>query len=254
MNNLPFFSRLLAQWAGLLYAFLHFTTQHGLLGVSLSGWLKFLPLLLGVLAWLNGWGLAWIVAGLLLAVAARLLYWRAKRNGYIRFLARPGRSAPAAVPPLADYEKIAVRATGRFSVAEREEYILQKPADYWRVPLGVLRSGANAFMVQHAPGRYLYQFIQPGTLLTIQSGLLLYGRRPPLALALTFLSTWGPEFASSPNRVPSRGQESDSRPSLNGSAARLQRQIYLTFPNEQAQAAVWNNLLRDARRPIHARL
>ena len=75
---------------------------------------------------------------------------------------------------MVDNHKVALRATGVFSVKDWEEFMLGRPADYWRVPMG-----DHAVMVQYSPGRFLYQFIRLGAIEAIEAGSLFHGRRRP---------------------------------------------------------------------------
>jgi hypothetical protein len=141
---------------------------------------------------------------------------------------------------LADEEKVSIQATGHFSVKDREAYTLLRQAEYWR-----LANGDHAVMVQEKPKRFLYQFIQPDSLQQVQSGLLLFGREPKKCLAITFLTSWGPEF-SEENLALYSGN--------NHSPKKMRRKIYLTFPSEQNRQAVWHNFLRDEGQPITKKL
>ncbi|MCI0398707.1 MAG: hypothetical protein L0332_21470 [Chloroflexi bacterium] len=231
MDQLPFLKKIGLHAQGYLNAFLYATTYHRLLGFTLAGWLKFLPLILGLAAWLQGWPVFWLAAGVLLSVLFRLLYWWAKRQGYISFIPEEARPAPAEPQALADNTRVVVKATGLFSVSHREAYILQRPAEYWRVPIG-----DHVIMVQERPGRFLYQFVQMGALQRVEPGYLVFGPQPQKALAITFLTTWGPKSADD--------QDSSLAPSENGHESKLQRIIYLSFEDEETRGAVWHNLLR----------
>lgn len=222
---------------GSAYAVAYFTVRHQFLGVSLGSWLRFLLLGALVFGFLRSWPVLWLVVLAIVTVIVFVLYWRARREGYIHFLlgreATPSRDAQ--MP--ADNEKIRVWATGHFSVTGKESYLLQRPAAYWRVPLG-----DHAIMVEQEGGGYLYQFIQPGALEEVTPGLLLFGTRPHKALAVSFLTTWGPEFEEA--------NFAFFTPSKNSSKAKFKRTVFLTFSSEMEQQAVWLNLLRDARQPI----
>lgn len=241
MNNPTSTRQTAARVTGPLYTVLYFTVTHHFLGFTISSWLKNLPLLLLPFALMIGQPAIWLAALLILAFFVRLLYWKARRDGYISFVATGEQIPSAASRAIADDEKLKVRATGNFSVQNREKYVLQRPADYWRLPLG-----DHAIMVEHRPGRFLYQFIQPGTLERIVPGLVCFGRKPCRALAITFLSAWRPDG----NDVNFMFYS----PSENGNPARLRRKIYLSFQDQTDMEAVWRNLLRDAKHPIDKRL
>jgi hypothetical protein len=228
--------RLIWGAAGLTNAFLYTTSRRRFLGFTLAGWFKFLSLVLVLAAWLLRWPTIWLLVALGLAFGLRLLYWRAKRKGFITFVPVPKQQIRSDARPLADNHKVAVRATGLFSVSDREAYLLQHLAEYWRVPVG-----DHAIMVQQVPGRFLYQFVQSGALRHVEPGLLVYGRQPERALAVTFLTTWGPK---SPERLTLYNVNSS-----NHTQERLEQQVFLTFDNDDDLHSVWNNLLRD-RAPV----
>jgi hypothetical protein len=231
------FKRFSARVTGPLYAFLYRTNQRRFLGFTVGGWLKNLPFLFALLALVMPWPAIWVVFGIVLAILIRILYWGAKKAGYIHFLGVGDQAGPAHAQILGDDVKVPACATGRFSVKDWEEYVLERPADYWRIPIG-----DHAFMVEHQPGRYLYEFIQRGALEKVESGFLFFGRQPKPALAITFLSTWG------------TGTEEVNfqfyAPSQNNSPGKFRRKIYLTFKKEADKNAVWRSLLRDAGQPI----
>lgn len=237
MNHLSLAKTLWLKVVGSAYAVAYFTIRHRFLGPTLGSWLRILLLAVLVLAFFQGWPIWWLLVLGLATAGVFILYWRARRDGYIRFVS--GRS-PAPLPdarPPADNEKVRTRATGHFSVTGKESYLLQRPAAYWRVPLG-----DHAIMVEQEGGGYLYQFVQPGTLEEVAAGLLLFGTRPHKALAISFLTNWGPE--------------SDEvtftffAPSKNNSKAKFKRTVFLTFDSDKERQAVWTNLLRDAKQPI----
>jgi len=176
-------------------------------------------------------------AGLFLVLSVSTFSRRARKDSYVSFITLNAPFAPGEVAAIKDNQKISVTATGLFSVSDKEAYLLQRPANYWRVPVG-----DHAIMVEHQPGRYMYQFIQPGTVQEIKSGFLIFGVRSHIALALTYLTTWGPEFAD--------GGTGRFTPSQNGNTGRMQRTIYLVFTNDGDRLAVRSNLLRDTGKPI----
>ncbi|UCG22687.1 MAG: hypothetical protein JSW55_10925 [Chloroflexota bacterium] len=229
----PFVARL----QGALYGFLHATVRHTFLGATVRAWLMNLPILLALFLPLLGWPIAWSIAMLVLALILRLLYWKAKRDGYVRFVAesdqQPGDSAPA----VADNQKVALKATGVFSVKDWEEYMLGRPADYWRVPMG-----DHAVMVQYSPGRFLYQFIRLGSIDAIRAGSLFHGRWPQKALAITYLTSWGPETDDVDFMFYA--------PSDEDNPSAVKRKMFLAFENESIRSSVWRNLLPDGSQPL----
>ena len=174
---------------------------------------------------------------LALSIILRLLYWKAKRDGYVRFVTERVQQPFNGAPAVADNQKVALKATGIFSVKDWEEYMLGRPADYWRVPIG-----DHAVMVQYKPGRFLYQFIRLGAVEAIEAGLLCHGRQPQKALAVTYLTSWGPESDDVDFMFYA--------PSDEGNPSAIRRKMFLAFENESIRASVWRNLLRDGRQPL----
>lgn len=217
---------------GRLLAFLYATTQHGFLGIRLSSWLKFLTLVLIFAAWVLRWSAIAFAATIALTATVRLLYWWAKRIGYIRFVPDNQTAPNEDTPELADEQRVAMQATGTFSVYNLDAYVLEKKAEYWRVPVG-----DHVLMVQHRPGRFLYEFIQAADLQQIQSGLLVFGAHPRKALAITFLSSWGSENGQGIAAYYVTNKAEQER--------KAQKTLYLTFEQEAEHQAVWRNLLQN---------
>ncbi len=218
---------------GALYAFLHATASRVFLGATVKGWLLNLPLLVALFLVLTRRPLA-LAAGIVLAtLILRLLYWKAGRDGYVRFTAEPQQEPADGATAVADNQRVPIKATGVFSVKDWEEYVLARPAEYWRVPMG-----DHAVMVQHARGRFLYQFLRLGSIAAIEAGLLWHGARPHRALAITYLSSWGPE-SEDPNFM-------FYAPSDEGNPARRQRDMFLAFEDQATRDAVWQSLLSDS--------
>jgi hypothetical protein len=216
---------------GRVNSFLYQTKQRAFLGFSLAGWLKNLPLLLLLIAWLLEWPTPVLLLALALAFLIRLSYAFGERAGFVTFVSDAHIMPAEKVEPPADYRKIKVLATGKFAVHEREAYLLQQPADYWRMPLG-----EHVIMVEERPGRFLYQFLRGQTVQRVRPGRILFGSRPQLALAVDFTTEWGPDGAT-PGKTYYVGGE--------GEATGVKRTIYLTFAGDEERQALWRNLRRD---------
>lgn len=224
---------------GILFAFTYFSVHHSFLGLRVSSLLKWGLFLFTLITWLGRFPLYWAIIGATFFAAVQFFFWYVKRLGYVRFLQTGEIAHNPAVDLLADNKKVKVIATGTFSVSSHESYVLQRPAEYWRVPVG-----DHAIMVQHQPGRFLYQFVQSGSLQSVVPGYLIFGRRPQKALAINFLSSWGPEFAQfTPKQFMT---------SANHTPALLERTIYLTFDSAETRHKVRQNLLRDIGKPLYS--
>lgn len=212
-----------------LLAYLYITRLHHFLGLSWSAWLRLIPFLLFLLGVVMLWPICLILLWLVLAVVLWLVYAVAGRMGYQRFIEDDGyRPDPHAVIPRPE-EKVACRATGIFSLHDREDYVLEHPAEYWRVPLG-----QHIFMVQFRPGRYLYQVIKPEFVQTVTPGFLLFGAQPRRALAVTFYLTWGPQYSE--YKLYYVGTDNAPTPEQ-------ERTVYLTFKEEAQLQRVWRSLV-----------
>jgi hypothetical protein len=210
---------------GRLYALLYHSRHHSLI-FPLSMWIKGLPIIFFLLSLTRGLPLGLAFVWLLIAVLIYLLYWKAGRDGYVRFQADAAAVFPADLPCLPHNQAVVARATGVFSVADHEEYVLERPAEYWHVPLG-----DHIIMVQQRPGRFLYQFFQPRTLLEVKPGHLLFGAGPKPALAIRFNLNWGPDFSDDTRAFYVGGGEKEP--------PKIERWIYLSFDAETARQQVW---------------
>lgn len=239
MAHLTPFELFRIRLAGILFAITYYTSHRSFLGARISSWIKWTLFIFTFAVWITRQPSYLFILGAAAIITVQFFYWYIRRLGYVRFLPKaeqPGRYS-GEVP--ADNKKIKVLATGVFSVSSHEAYVLQRPAEYWRVPVG-----DHAIMVQHQPGRFLYQFIQAGSLQSVVAGFLIFGRRPQEALAINFLTTWGPEFAQfTPKQFMS---------SANHTPAKLERTIYLTFDSAEARHQVRQNLLRDVGKPLYS--
>lgn len=220
---------------GVLYAFLYATANRIFLGPTFKGWLLNLPLLAALFLVLFRQPIALAVGLVVVSFALRLLYRKARRDGYVRFASEKVQRPADGAAAMNDNQKVAIKATGVFCVKDWEEYLLARPAQYWRVPMG-----DHAIMVQHSSGRFLYQFLRLGAIETVEAGLLWHGARPHRALAITYLSSWGPE-SEDPNFM-------FYAPSDEENPARKQRNMFLAFKDKAARDSVWHSLLGDGQR------
>jgi hypothetical protein len=217
---------------GSLYAMLYYTERKRILGFAIAGWLKNLPWLFALFAWPFGLDLAWIIAGIVLAIVIRILYWRGKRVGYIRFISEENQQLSSDSESIAADQKVSVRASGTFSVKSWETYVRQHPGQYWRVGMG-----DHALMINYSSGRFLYQFIRPGGLEKVIPGKLCTGRKAEPTLEITYLSNWGPETNDVSFMFYAR--ENDKK------RAKLRRKIYLSFDTLEQRGNVWKSLTGD---------
>lgn len=235
MQDVSFSKRTINYYFGIMFWLIHWTDTHKILGVRISSLIRVTAFLLPVLLWIAKWDRVFVIIALVMFLWVYLSYWRARRSGYYRFVADETELMSAGeLTPMSKKKRVAVYASGTFSLKDWEKNVVLRPAEYWQMPMG-----DHAIMVEHEPGRYLYQFFSAETMQEISSGWLLYGSRPQTAISVTFLSSWGPEFNE--DSVSLLRSNNNSRPNK-------ARTIYLSFANDEQENAVWQNLIFDARR------
>ncbi len=215
------------------YALTHNTRRRRLLGLALSTWLILLLLLLALWAFFARWS-PWLVNGAL-ALAALLAagYWIIGRLGFTRFVPDPGLVLDPEFAAPRDESRVPLRATGIFSVRDFEGYVVEQPAEYWRVPMG-----HHIIMVQNGPGQYLYQILEPEHIRAVTPGYLLYGRGPQAAIAVQFAVSWSPEVAQEPRYYVGVEEPPQRAPTQ-------ERAIYFTFHHDADRHAVWRSLAQS---------
>jgi hypothetical protein len=224
--------RIYYNYLGYLYWFTHYTSTHRFLGIRLSSLIKLLAVILVFSAWVFGWGQLSLIILVLFLIWVYLAYWRAGRSGYFKFV-----SSKQALIEVQNYEKlqpfnkVSCLATGIFSVQDWEKVVLLKPAAYWQAP-----RGDHGLMVEHAPQKYLYQFFNAQTVQSMQQGWLIYGAKPKPALAISFLSIWGPELTKVQFSIFGATQK-EVEPIL--------RSIYLSFLTDEEGEIIRQNILKD---------
>jgi hypothetical protein len=218
-----------------MYWLIHWTDTRKLLGIRISSLIRLFSLALPILGWIQNWNRTALALALIIFLWIQFSYWRGRRTGYYRFVGEDTTLlATTNIDPLQPDKHIAVCATGVFSLKDWEKNVVFRPARYWQVPLG-----DHSVMVEHEPGRYLYQFVSAKLMQDLKKGWLLFGLQPSPALSISFLSSWGPEFSE---------ENFSLRPKNKGKPSEKLRTIYLSFDDEDSEEAVWQNLLYDARR------
>lgn len=233
MDSLPSTQRAYYAYLTRIYAMAYAVNNRVVLGMSIRGWVTLIGLGLLVFGWLRDWPL-WLLALITLVLIWLLLSFQlARRANYKRFI--PDQTELMAIdePSMIEPNKrVPAQATGSFSVSGYGDNVLHRPAQYWRVPLG-----DHIVMVEPRPGKFLYQFFGASTLQSISSGWLLSAAEPREALAITFLSKWGPEYTKF--QAYDDGLESSTAPKA--------ITIYLTFDDTADHNAVWQTIVGDAR-------
>lgn len=212
---------------GHLFAFVFVNDHKRLMGIRRSLLVRAAPLLLGLVGLIVIRRLGLFLAGAALTLLLHLLWTAVHRAGYTRF--RPDHApTPAVQVYLPAEQRIDVRATGVFSIVDREDRMFLRTAQMWRVALG-----EHAIMVAIAPRRYRYEFINQGDVEKIESGHLIFGPQPLPTLAVTFGSTWGPRYAQVQRAYYVHPDEMPPP---------VRKTIYLTFADEETRQRVWQSL------------
>lgn len=218
---------------GRLWAFAYISQRRTFLGIPRSGWLRIGIFALFATALIGRWGWLAVWLTVLLWFYVGFVYRRARRQDYNKFVAdETAVPPPASAQTLAPNEKTAVHASGRYVVTDKADTVLlQKPAHFWRVPLG-----DHIVMVEYRPKRFLYQFISPRTLQKVERGWILFGKKPIQTLAITFLEVWGQDENSS-LLFYVRGGPTDDLSHLKP------RTIYFSFEDTAVLQKVWATLI-----------
>lgn len=212
---------------GKIYLLVYVSTLKRWFGTPIIQWIRPIPFVLAFLFYVLRWGWLALVC-ILIGVVGIILFFRLRRLGFTRFIPDVTPSVPDQPQPISYNKKLKMRATGLFSVTNREDFVLMRPADYWQVPLG-----SHIVMVEQVPKHFLYQFMEPEFLEILEQGWILFGDTPHRAISVTFRTTWG---ANRPDvqtyYVPDAFYNIDPP----------QKTAYFCFDDEAEHEAVWQNL------------
>lgn len=234
MDSLSPLRRAYYFYLGRAYTAMYAIHTRSFLGMRFITLARWIPVILLAIAWFKRWPLGLIVLLFLIVVWINFSLWRARRDNFNRFVPDLASSFDyEPTQPLPPNQKVALRATGLFSVSGRDSKLLLSPAFYWRVPLG-----EHVVMAEEQPGRYLYQFFRAETLQSVQPGWLLNGRTPINTLAVTFLGRWGPEYTRF-DRLYEDGDDSNLPPPRRVT-------IYLSADDIDLQKTVRQAIVNDA--------
>jgi hypothetical protein len=235
MDSLSFLQRVYYGYLSRMYGLIYKLAQRTVLGLRFNTLVKWLPAIGFVIAWVRNWHPIWLIFFFLIAFWVNFSLWRAKRDNYMRFI--PDNDlimGSIDLNPLPPNHKVDITVSGLFSVTGRENRLLQKPAKYWYVPLG-----EHIVMAEESPGKYLYQFFNPGSLQEVQQGWLLHGPQPTRSIAIGFLSHWGPEYTRF-GQLYESGKDDLPTPK--------RVTIYMAGNKEQTLLAIWQTIISEARR------
>jgi hypothetical protein len=216
---------------GRLTAFIFITSHRRILGISYSFFVKIIFPVLAFWAWWqqqpwsNPVAIGLLVAGLLVYLG----YWYMRRRGFTFFVASEKATLAANVKGLREEQRQLLRTTGMFAVEEMKDYVFLRNAQMWLMP-----GGDVAIMVAYKQKKFLYEFITSGMARAVVPGHLLFGPEPQPTLALTFGSTWGPEFSKF-DRTYVVGMEPGAPPN--------EKTIYLSFESEGEMLPAWKTLM-----------
>lgn len=237
MDNFSPSQKLYYRFLGQLYALTFWVRWRRFLDIRLQDWITWLSVAAILLTWMTEMAWSWRLLTLGWGGLIQVAFRTARRAGFNRFVPDQDDALPPAtsIQPLPDNQRVGVRATGVFSLSQREDFVLlRQPAEYWRVPLG-----EHIVMVEQAPGRFLYQFFNAQTLQAVKNGWLIFGTQPQRALAISFLVTFGPEHNDSTLYYFVGGGQGTPPP--------RPRTIYFSFADEATHRLVWQSIIQDAR-------
>jgi hypothetical protein len=236
MESLSPLQRAYYSYLSRAYAFMFDLSQRSLLGIRLVALVRWIPIVILLWGWFKRWPGPALIILLLIIIWLNYSLWRAKRDNYNRFVPAAGSLLESVdLEPLPPNQKVALQATGLFSVSGRESVLLLRPAEYWRVPLG-----EHVIMVEEKAGKYLYQFFNAQSLQNVRPGWLLFGPQPIESLAVTFLARWGPEYTRFGQLYEDGSDEGLPPPK--------QVTVYLSTPDADARRVIWQTIVSDARR------
>ncbi|MCA9961725.1 MAG: hypothetical protein KC443_21950 [Anaerolineales bacterium] len=237
MDHFSPWQQLYFNYLGRVYALTFWAKMRNFLGMRVRSWVILLSAALGLYLATRPGTFLLVILGILIPAFFIFSFWRAQKAGYNKFVPDAQDALPEteALRPLLPNERVKLRATGVFSLVNREDFVLfRRPSEYWHVPLG-----EHIVMVEQLPGHFLYQFFNATTLQKVQNGWLIFGAKPQRALAVTFLVSFGPEY-NDPTLFYFVGKG-------DGAAAPKPRTIYFSFDSEEAHHAVWHTIIADAR-------
>lgn len=213
---------------GRLYGFAFVADLTHFLGQKRSIWYRAIVTILFLYAALTVNVPLMILFGVLMAFTY-WLFWFAKRSGYVTFIPKTDISLTVPAEPLAKDRRLAVKATGLFSVVDRERYLVQKTADFWRVGLG-----DHILMVSNGANSYLYQFIKPQEIIQITAGELYFGPQGSQAIEVVFRTDWAPSIDTEDMAYyVGSGYSGQPLP---------KRTVYIVCENEEQLALAWHSL------------
>ncbi|MBX3058151.1 MAG: hypothetical protein KF770_16940 [Anaerolineae bacterium] len=230
MHNLSLPKRLYYAYLGWAFAMTFRTTRRQFLGYAISSWFKFTAVMLFITTLIFRLGQPMLTLTLLLVVWVYFSYWRAAKLGYCRFVPDDSLALPPDSSPLPPNHHVPLYATGVFAVVDREQSVLLRPAEYW-----LTGNGEHGVIVNEYDKKYLYQFFRAETLRAVQAGWMIFGRRPLRALAITFLPTWGPDYADDVVTYMVGG-------GVNQNHKGKGRTIYFAFEDTAVEHQVWQTL------------
>lgn len=235
MDSLPPLKRAYYSYLSRAYALMFDLSRRSILGISLISLVRWMPIFILLWGWLRRWPGPVLAALLLSIIWLNYSLWRAKRDNFNRFVPAAASLLEAVeLEPLPPNQKVALQATGLFSVSGRESVLLLRPAEYWRVPLG-----EHVIMVEEKPGKFLYQFFNAHNLQNVRPGWLLFGPQPIDSLAVTFLARWGPEYTRF-GQLYEDGSDAGLPPPKSVT-------IYLSTPDPDTRRVIWQTIVSDAR-------
>lgn len=167
-----------------LLSFAFATERKKWLGMSQKRWLQILLAALFVFGLIRqAWWIA--IACAVLFLILNFIYRWGQHRGYTLFVETRSPAEPWMDKELSEAQKLPVRATGHFLVGETERRLILVSGKCWQLPIGEI-----VLMLEAAPGRFAYQFIDLKAIEQVRYGEIWFNNSYEIAIEAVFQTDW----------------------------------------------------------------
>ena len=170
-------------WVSFIYHIAYKCRQHYIAGWSVTRWLVIIAFLLPPFLYviMEAWGLISAIVASLFSLSLLSVLWLAKHNKYLVFLPYDFQEIPPPLKSLQPMKKIAVHASGHFSVQNKNRYFVKEQAYYQKFETGgqvvmvFIRSSRFAWISQsdYFEHGWWYTFFSPNNIIALESTKLM---------------------------------------------------------------------------------